>query len=907
MKTKESFSTGNVIRARGRDWVVLAGSDQKRLRIRPLIGSESDAIFLIPDLEPEPVAPSQFAMPTPELIGNHRSAALFRDAVLLTLGSGAGAFRSFGRFSFEPRPYQLVPLLMAMKQDPVRLLIADDVGIGKTIEAGMIAREWLERGEIERLSVIAPPHLVEQWRQELEEKFHLQGVVVNSKTAPRLEAALPPGKSLFEMHSITVVSLDFMKSERRRDDFALRCPEFVIVDEAHTAASSQGDGQLRQALLRKLAEKEDRSIILLTATPHSGDEQAFANLLAMLNPRFANWNENEESVRKKMREKLAEHFVQRRRADVKEFSGGAFAIRESSELAYQMTGEYWNLFQSILTLYSTAENLHIWTALSLLRSATSSPAALISSLRASIEGKESSDEEERLRVTEGGIDFIDDDLEGRTPAEMQTMKDLLSSAEALTPQQDPKLQSFLKALKPLVNEGFRPVIFCRFISTAKYIGEILRAEYKKSEVAVVTGELGADERRGKIVELERLRQEDRHVILVATDCLSEGINLQRVFNSVIHYDLSWNPMRHEQREGRVDRFGQSSKVVRTLLLYGENNPADELMLKVIIRKAKRIQQELGVQVPVPELEQDFFKGLLDFIKKGSETDGSQQELVFADIDPVKKIDIDWETRKEEEKKTRTIFAQRTIRPEEAVREWEAATRFLGNGKDVDRFLNRAFTTLGVNLDEKRFVDPKLLPEHFRNRLVEAGIEKPFRFTSEIQGSGIYVTRSHPIVQTVAGSLKDDTLENADDSPGNLGRAGCWVSPAAETETLVLLLRIRYELIEKGKRPVVVEESVTTAVAKKNSEWTQWSEDGLPFLAEEPSGRLSENARTDRLTAALKALPALESDLNAIAKVRAERLLEDHTRLRQNIKAKGKPEVKHLAPLDILGAYLILPQ
>jgi superfamily II DNA/RNA helicase len=834
---------------------------------------------------------------------------LFRDSILLTLGSGAGAFRSFGTFAFEPRPYQLVPLLMAMKQEPVRLLIADDVGIGKTIEAGMIAREWWERGEIRRFSVICPPHLVEQWRMELELKFHFQATVVNTKTAPGLESGLAPGTSLFETYPVTIVSLDFMKSERRRDDFALRCPEFVIVDEAHTAASSRGDGQLRQALLRKLAEKKDRNIVLLTATPHSGDELAFANLLGMLDDSFAGWNELKEENREALRKRLAGHFVQRRRGDVVDLSDGAFAKRESMEITYSMSGAYLNLFQDILRLYAAKKDLHIWTALSLLRSATSSPAALITSLRSTLAGRGVADEEEeRIKVTEGGEDLLDDDSEGRSPL-LSNLTDLLQRAETIEDTADPKLQRLLQLIKNLTDDGFHPVVFCRFISTAKYLGEQIGNHFKKITIDVVTGELSAEERRRKVDNLETLRDRGQPALLVATDCLSEGVNLQRIFNAVVHFDLSWNPMRHEQREGRVDRFGQPSPEVRTVILYGENNPVDELILNVIVKKAKKIKEELGVSVPVPELENSFYQGLLEFVKNMNakkRDHGLQRELAFTIPESIQKMDVQWEARKEQEKKSRTIFAQQGIKPEEAIAEWQAASRFLGTAEDVDRFMLRSLSNLGINRSEKRHLDPGLLPENFKKRMKESGYEEPFRFVCHTRGDGIFLSRSHPVVQILARSFRDETLENST-VEGNLGRTGCWVSPAVERESMVLLLRFRHEVEEKPLDPQVVEESVVVAVSKQKGEWSVWNEDGLSLLIPPPAGKLTEKVRMERLEMALYGLPDLGEKLNQLAAKRAKRLLEDHNRLRLSVKAKGKTVVKNLTPVDILGCYLLLPE
>ena len=149
--------------------------------------------------------------------------------------------------------------MMALKLDPVRLLIADDVGIGKTIEACLIARELLDRGEIRRTAVLCPPHLAEQWQRELGEKFHIEAELVLSSTIQRLERDLPLGVSVFDRYRHTVVSTDFIKTPRRAEDFALKCPEFVIVDEAPRLHARERRGPGTPAASRAAASRDRRS------------------------------------------------------------------------------------------------------------------------------------------------------------------------------------------------------------------------------------------------------------------------------------------------------------------------------------------------------------------------------------------------------------------------------------------------------------------------------------------------------------------------------------------------------------------------------------------------------------------------------------------------------------------------
>lgn len=263
-----SFAVGSLVKARGREWVVLPESDEQMLLLRPLGGSEDEVAGIFLPLER--VEPARFDLPDHAQVGDYRSCRLLRDAVRLGFRSSAGPFRSFGHIAVEPRPYQLVSLLMALKLDPVRLLIADDVGIGKTIEACLIVRELLDRGEVARMAVLCPPQLAEQWQSELQEKFHLDAELVLSSTASRLERNCRLGQSLFEHYPYVVVSTDFIKADRRRDEFLRACPELVIVDEAHTCAyagEGRGGRHQRYQLVSSLAQQKDRHLILVTATP----------------------------------------------------------------------------------------------------------------------------------------------------------------------------------------------------------------------------------------------------------------------------------------------------------------------------------------------------------------------------------------------------------------------------------------------------------------------------------------------------------------------------------------------------------------------------------------------------------------------------------------------------------------
>ena len=320
--------------------------------LRPVGGLDEEATGLLPAVEP--VESATFRLPGREDLGGFASGRLLRDAARLSTRAAAGPFRSFGRIAVEPRPYQLVPLMMALGLDPVRLLVADDVDIGKTVEACLIARELLDRGEIRRIAVLCPPHLAEQWQRELAEKFHLEAELVLSSTIWRLERDLPLGVSVFERHPCTVVSTDFIKAARRAEDFALKCPEFVIVDEAHGCTLAGGAGRGRQQrydLLRRLTADPERHLVLVTATPHSGNEEAFRSLLGLLEEDFANLPADlDRAEREGARRRLARHLVQRRRGDIRRYleTDTAFPERKDKEAAYTFSPTYRRLFDDIL-------------------------------------------------------------------------------------------------------------------------------------------------------------------------------------------------------------------------------------------------------------------------------------------------------------------------------------------------------------------------------------------------------------------------------------------------------------------------------------------------------------------------------------------------------------------------------
>jgi hypothetical protein len=918
------YGPGNLVRARGREWIVLGGSHADVLRVRPVSGSEDDQTLIHVGLESEPVTQTSFPPPTVTEKAGHDSALLLRDALLLSLRRGAGPFRSFGQIAVQPRAYQLVPLLMALKLDPVRLLIADDVGVGKTIEAALIVRELLDRGEIERFAVLCPPHLVDQWVAELDTHFHLPAVPVTAASASRLERDLPQGTSIFSAHPHTVVSLDYIKSNKRRDEFLRACPEFVIVDEAHTCANTGQGRHQRYELLKSLAESP-RHLVMLTATPHSGDDAGFYRLLGLLDPAFERLQELTGGERDRLRERLANHFVQRRREDIDEWRDGTlFPKRDPNkpdELTYLLTGA-WEKFLEHTLNYCAAvveraegderkQRLNFWGTLALMQCVASSPAAAVQALRTRAGLEEPAIEEElENRVFDGSADVLpEDDIEPPIDTELGELAALIDEAELLMGRSgDPKLKALTEHVGELIDEGFNPVVFCRYITTAHYLGAHLPGEFKGVAVDVVTGELPSEQRKEKV---DLLGDAERR-LLIATDCLSEGINLQQHFDAVVHYDLSWNPTRHEQREGRVDRFGQKSAIVRTTLMYGANNPVDGAVLDVIIRKAVKIRRELGVPVPVPDEGHALTQALLKAVllrRRGGGLDHARQLALF---------DSSWQLAEEKAKRNRTVFAQHRLKPEDVLPEWKKAVAAIGSADDVRRFTDRALARLGSGLEalHRGFKAPlAALPADVREQLDAEGLEGTvlIDFSYPPAPRCRPVNRSHPLVSTLAETLLERTLAHADPDKdanecGVLGRVGCWVSGAAAERTVLALLRVRHQLVfGRGTTATTLLVEEATAIAWAGSTSILEGTDALALLAHPPLADPPSHVRDRAMSQALEHLNERRAELDAFTERRAQSLLADHRRVREASGARGNYRVKALLPPDVVGVFVLLPR
>jgi len=915
-----SFSPGDLVRARGREWVTLPSPRQGVLALRPLSGNENDIVILDPVLEISSVEAARFDLPEDARSTVQAKAALLADALRLTLRRGAGPFRSAAQLAFEPRTYQLVPLLMALRLQVPRLLIADDVGIGKTIEAGLILREFMDRGEVDAFSVLCPPHLVDQWIIEFEDRFGIDAVPVTSGTAARLERNLPLAQTLFDAYPYTVVSLDYIKAEKRREGFARACPDFVIVDEAHACMGTHKGKQQRFELLQGLAKDAERRFIMLTATPHSGDEEAFARLLSLIDQDFATLDF--DSAR--YRERLARHFVQRRRVDLVEgdwHEDRSFPKHETTEHAYRLSPEHLAFQEAVLdyclSVISKAgdqkrdQRVAFWGTLALMRCVGSSPAAALSALR-----NRAANEADRLEPQIYDDDGDDEDAVDIEPSmafsDDPALRALIDQARALLDARDPKLDALVGALKPLIKSGANPVVFCRYLATAEHVKSGLRRAFPKLIIESVTGELTPDERRDRVAEMALEKSEEGvQRLLVATDCLSEGINLQQLFDTVVHYDLSWNPTRHQQREGRVDRFGQPAELVRSIMMFSPDSAIDGAVLDVILRKAEEIRKATGVTVPLPDERGPVTDALMSamMLRRGGH---KQLTLDLRLEDGTKVMEARWRDASENEKKSRARFAQNAMKPAEVAPEWDKVRSLLGSPEDTKLFVERAMSRFGVPLERKRNVyvaRVHALQQTLKEKLEQRGLAKSVRLaTAEPAPSGTsLLTRTHPLTASLAESLVEASLDQEALPDLGIGRVGAWPTTAVSAMTRVALLRVRYKLTihARKERLLLAEEAALVALQGRGVVAT--GEDVRNMLSTPATADLAAIAR-DRMINAAKAdlSDLLTGPLADFVNQRAAELVEDHARLRAAAGSISRVSVEAVLPPDVIGLFVLMP-
>ncbi len=510
------------------------------------------------------------------------------------------------RYDLEPLPHQLSAVERALAGGTVRVLLADEVGLGKTIEAGLIYGELKARGAVRRVLVVAPKGVQIQWVAEMEQRFHEEFARVGPEGVP-VDAGINPWRAFDRV----VCSLDAVKPLRRRAGWssqrvaehnehrfrALREAgwDLVIFDEAHHVAGSTGE-VARHELARELARTAP-NILLLSATPHSGKTEAFTRLLGLLEPDFL-------SGKTLDRDSVGPFVIRTEKRDAID-SGGAplfqprttmletvpFGDRHVERRLYESVTEY--VRHGYNRARSEGRTAAAFLVLLMQRLASSSTAAILSALERRADVLDRSPEQLSLpedwnQLT--GEEQVDAliamrDAWGDERAEVIVLLDLARKAAAAGT--DAKALHLLDLLRRIQREEGDPsvkfVVFTEFRPTQQMLIDLLSGV--GINVTAINGSMSLEER-----SLTQEAFRDTAQVLVSTDAGGEGINLQFA-HVVVNYDLPWNPMRIEQRIGRVDRIGQKHPV--TAFNFVMENSVDEHVVRVLEEKLWRILDELG--------------------------------------------------------------------------------------------------------------------------------------------------------------------------------------------------------------------------------------------------------------------------------------------------------------------------
>ena len=550
--------------------------------------------------------------------------------------------------------YQLVPLLKALRMPRVSLLIADDVGLGKTIEAGLVLQELLLRRRIQRVLILTPASLRLQWRDELREKFSLSFDVVDRRETDLLRRRLGIDANPWRSFSRIVASYHYLRQPDVREQFlsACRTPEgsphlpwdLLIVDECHNLMPSPyGEDSELCRMLAAIAPCFEHKLFL-SATPHNGHTRSFTGLLELLDPvRFSRTNELTQLARRR----IGEVFVRRLKRDINAATQNAkphFCTRRSPvalELkAHPAEAELSQAFDAFRTAVRSLiasgtrqrRRAGAFAVEILGKRLLSCPTAFAESWRRARQGfaePQAASESEMAAAERSLRQETGDDREaeqrgataatvtgawlkqmaGALSGEIQRIERALATLGfdldgAVTVDQTPLIDARFDALTDLIErllltqgefrDDERLIVFTEYKTTLDYLSRRLCECYAENRILTLFGAggpEGMDESDREKVKTDFNDPVSGVRILVATDAASEGLNLQRTARYLLHFDCPWNPSRLEQRNGRLDRYGQARDV--TIHHFVADQDPDIRFLDHVIRKADEIREDLG--------------------------------------------------------------------------------------------------------------------------------------------------------------------------------------------------------------------------------------------------------------------------------------------------------------------------
>lgn len=478
--------------------------------------------------------------------------------------------------------YQLEPAQMALNKTRQRILIADTVGLGKTLEAGILMSELIARGKGKRILVVTVKSMMTQFQKEMWNRFTIPLVRLDSSRIQSVRAKLPTNYNPFFYYDKTIISVDTLKNDLDyRTHLENAWWDIIVIDEAHNVAK-RGDRSSQRSKLASLLANRSDTLIMLTATPHDGKGQSVASLMNMLDPTAI---ADEENYTKDDIEGL---LIRRFKKDIKDQVSGAFkervitiercAASAREEVAYDIFAD-----MKLQMDESRTRGKGILFKTSLEKSLFSSPAACIKSIDA------------RIRKLEKK--YPDGDM-----PDIVTLKELKAALELISPADFSRYAKLLKLLNS-TEYGWSPsknndrlVIFTERIETMRYLAENLKKDLglKDNQLEVMHGGMSDKELQRIVDEFGRAESPIR--VIVASDVASEGINLHYLSHRLIHFDIPWSLMVFQQRNGRIDRYGQTEQPDIRYMLIDSDNPrikGDARIMEILVEKEEQALKNIG--------------------------------------------------------------------------------------------------------------------------------------------------------------------------------------------------------------------------------------------------------------------------------------------------------------------------
>jgi superfamily II DNA or RNA helicase len=563
---------GSTVRTRGAHWRVVDVRAFDACRLVTLAGLAPPHLGLERQLiEPFDTIETVSASGAPRVVRAGRWRDAFRS--LVADSTPPGGLREARRAQLELLPHQLEPALAVIAGRSARILLADDVGLGKTIQAGLILAELRARGWIDRLLVITPAGLRDQWQDELSTRFAIDVAVVDTAALRRRAAALPLGLNPWSTVPAAIASIDFIKRTEILPSAAACRWDAIVVDEAHTVA---GDSD-RRAAVEALASRASY-VLLLTATPHSGDPAAFASLCGL-------GSAGDRLIA-----------FRRRRADVRgEHPRRIRTLHVRPSIAERRMHTALDAYSAAVRA-ERANGTGACLALSVLyKRAFSGAWALSQSVARRLRMLDTNDAVDvrqlALPLDDPTGELTSADQPPEWPGELtlndaareRRLLEALDDACRAAARDDRKAAAVRRLLRRC---GESAIVFTEYRDTLLH----LRASLGSPAIVVLHGGMTREERTAAIATFERTPG----AALLATDAAGEGLNLQRTCRLVVNVELPWNPMRLEQRIGRVDRFGQLRTVHACHLLARGTNEA-----LVLDRLRTRIARA-GIAIDAPD-------------------------------------------------------------------------------------------------------------------------------------------------------------------------------------------------------------------------------------------------------------------------------------------------------------------